>query len=99
MTYKVTQELNEIKAWAEKYGGKPQIMTLPNTSQEKVGLRIDFPGDQDDEFLSSGGKYEYVDWDEFFDHFNNQNLAFQYWDEDELASPDWRYYFIKSYEL
>ena len=68
---KTTTDHDEIQQWVEKRGGTPAIVK----GTEKGGsalLRIDYPGYSGEETL------EPVDWDEFFEIFDENNLAFLY---------------------
>ncbi len=72
---KTTQDHEEIRSWAEARGGKPS--SVKNTGSEgDIGiLRIDFPG------FSGEGSLEHISWDEFFEKFDQQNLALLYQEE------------------
>jgi len=65
---KTTTDHEEIKGWAEARKGKPAIKEK-GTAQES--LTISFPG----------GKEENITWEEFFDKFEANKLAFLYQDE------------------
>lgn len=65
-----TIDHNRIKSWAEKRGGHPA--TVAATGDHGL-LRIDF--DPPDE------KLEHVEWDTFFDTFDEKLLAFLYQDK------------------
>lgn len=69
----ITTDHNEIKKWIEKRGGKPATVKGTERGKELVGLlRIDFPG------YSGEGKLEEISWEEFFQKFDESNLAFLY---------------------
>ncbi len=71
-----TTDHDEIRRWVEARGGRPTAVR--GTGGEDAGiLRIDFddPGGDDDESL------EQISWDEFFETFDNSDLAFLYQDE------------------
>ncbi len=72
---KATTDHNEIKKWAEERGGQPA--TVKHTSRgESAGiLRFKFPTVGDDEDL------ETVSWDDFFDKFDQGDLAMIYQDQ------------------
>lgn len=72
---KATTDHNQIKKWAESRDGKPA--TVKDTSRgESAGLlRFKFPTVGDDENL------EEVSWDQFFDKFDNEDLAMIYQDQ------------------
>ena len=70
----VTTDHHEIKEWIEARGGKPA--TVSDTATNGIGiLRIDFPGHSGDESLRE------ISWKEFFDKFEESNLAFLYQEE------------------
>lgn len=72
---KATTDHEEIKKWVEERGGHPA--TVKHTSRgESAGiLRFKFPTIGGDEDLES------VTWDEFFDKFDNEDLAMLYQDQ------------------
>jgi hypothetical protein len=72
---KVTIDHDEIRAWVEARGGKPSDV-IGTGGKEDVGLlRIDFPG------YSGEGSLEEISWDEFFEKFEEKQLAFLYQEE------------------
>lgn len=77
----------EIKEWAQKYGGKPQIIDDPTAGFDLPGIRINFPGEGDDVFLDKA-KVRDISWDEFFKEFEDGNLGFVYMDEIVSNDPD-----------
>jgi hypothetical protein len=71
---KTTTNHEEIKNWVEERGGHPAIVK----GTEKGGsalLRIDYPG------FSGEDRLEEIEWDEFFEIFDENKLAFLYQDE------------------
>src|ERR1044071_10361365 len=73
-TSKTTTNHNEIKRWVEERDGHPAIVK----GTEKGGsalLRIDYPG------FSGEDRLEEITWDEFFEIFDENKLAFLYQDE------------------
>jgi hypothetical protein len=72
---KTTTDLEEIKAWAEKRGGKPASVKGTEKGQEAGLLRIDFPGGAGED------KLEPVSWEDWFQKFQEKNLAFLYQEE------------------
>lgn len=70
---KQTTDHDEIKRWVEDREGHPAKVR----GVEGPGdlLRIDFPG------FSGEGKLEQISWEEFFDQFEKNDLAFLYQDE------------------
>ncbi len=63
-----TTDHDEIRRWAEERGGRPSVV---RTGQGPGGiLRFDF-GEQEESL-------EEISWDEFFETFDESNLAFLY---------------------
>jgi len=71
-----TQDLDEIRAWAEARGGKPAPVVATRTGKKDAAgvLRIDFPG------YSGAGSLEEISWDESYQKFQENNLTFLYQD-------------------
>jgi hypothetical protein len=70
---KVTVDHNEIRRWVEQRGGHPACVKGTQRGDSCL-LRIDFPG------YSGEGKLEPIEWDEFFQTFDENKLAFVYQD-------------------
>jgi hypothetical protein len=69
----VTIDHEEIQRWVEERGGFPATVIGTERKSESAGLlRIDFPG------YSGKGKLERIEWDEFFEKFEESKLAFLY---------------------
>jgi hypothetical protein len=67
---RVTTDHDEIRRWAEQRGGKPTAVKGTSRSKKDVGMiRIDFPG------YSGAGKLAPISWDEWFEKFDDSNLA------------------------
>lgn len=66
-----TTDHDEIRRWAEERGGRPAKVA----GQEPIALRIDFPGEEEEE---EGEELVQISWDEFFDAFEEKNLVFLY---------------------
>ncbi len=93
--FKTTTSHTVIRGWTDSHGGKPALIVDPNQLDQKVGLRLDFPGRADEALLSRAHHNQDVTWDEFFKHFEEQALAFEYLEEPgETALPD-AYRFLK----
>lgn len=92
---KITTDHEEIREWADKYRGRPEIIDQTGGGERMVGLRIDFPGRRDENFLGENEEMEYVSWEEFFRRFDSLNLAFEYEDRGELPDPSASYRFVK----
>jgi hypothetical protein len=69
----VTTNHEEIRQWAEQRGGKPARVIGGAEDDGTGGIRIDFPGEEVGEEV-----LEEISWAEFFERFENQNLAFFY---------------------
>jgi hypothetical protein len=69
---KTTTDHDTIRKWVEKHGGKPARVADTARRGEGGVLRIDFaePGGNDDDRL------EEIDWDAFFEIFDDSDLAF-----------------------
>jgi hypothetical protein len=73
---KTTTDHEEIRNWVEERDGHPAIVK----GTEKGGsalLRIDYPG------FSGEDKLEEITWDEFFEIFDENKLAFLYQENTE----------------
>ena len=73
---KTTTNHEEIRSWVEERGGHPAQVK----GTEKGGsalLRIDYPG------FSGEDRLEEISWDEFFEIFDENNLAFLYQEKTE----------------
>ena len=71
-----TTDHEEIKRWAEERGGRPATVKGTERGNQEAGiLRINFPGSSADDSL------EDIDWDTFFNKFEESSLAFVYQDE------------------
>jgi hypothetical protein len=69
-----TTDHKTIRKWVEDRGGSPA--TVKETGGDEPGiLRIDFPGGAGDESLQP------VSWDDFFDKFDKERLAFLHQDK------------------
>lgn len=60
---------DEIQRWAEERGAKPAAVRN-TTGDDDIGIiRLDFPG------YSGGDSLEEIEWDEWFEKFDENNLA------------------------
>jgi len=60
----------EIRRWAEDRGAKPAAVRNTGSEGEDVGIiRLDFPG------YSGSGSLEEISWDQWFDNFDDNELA------------------------
>jgi hypothetical protein len=70
---KQTTNHDEIRRWAESRGGHPANVRGTEDRGEEAGLlRIKFRDDED---------LEEIGWDDFFEKFDEEKLAFLYQDE------------------
>ena len=72
---KQTIDHDEIRNWVEERGGKPARVKQSGKSRSGGLLRIDYPG------FSGEDSLEEITWEEFFEAFEKNNLAFLYQDE------------------
>ncbi len=72
---KVTTDHEEIKQWVEERGGHPARVKGTEKGDGGGLLRIDYPG------FSGEDTLEVITWDEFFEAFDNNDLAFLYQEE------------------
>ena len=69
-----TTDRDTIRRWVEARGGYPARVKRTGRGSDPGVLRIDYPG------YSGQGTLERIDWDEFFEWFDRDNLAFLYQD-------------------
>ncbi|HEX7297443.1 MAG TPA: bifunctional DNA primase/polymerase [Solirubrobacteraceae bacterium] len=74
-----TTDHDEIRRWVEEHGGKPAMVRGTGDGEAGV-LRIDFPGGAGEDQL------EHISWDEWFEKFDRENLAFLY--QEQKASGE-----------
>ncbi len=72
---KTTKDHEEIRRWAEERGGKPSHVKSTGSSEDIGILRIDFPG------FSGQGSLEPITWEEWFEKFDDRDLALIYQEE------------------
>jgi hypothetical protein len=72
---KVTTDHDEIRAWVEERGGFPAHVKRTESNGDPGILRIDFPGYSGQETL------ERMDWDSWFQAFEEDGLAFLHQDD------------------
>jgi hypothetical protein len=70
-----TTNHEEIQRWVEERGGRPARVKGTAESKSSGVLVIDYPGYSGEETL------EHISWEEFFEGFEENNLAFLYQDE------------------
>jgi hypothetical protein len=71
-----TTDHDEIRKWVEERGGHPAIVKGTEKGDSAL-LRIDYPG------YSGADTLEEIEWDEFFEIFDDNQLAFLYQNETE----------------
>jgi hypothetical protein len=71
---KTTIDHGEIQRWVEARGGRPACMSETAGGSEPAILRIDFADPEE--------PLEVISWDEWFDAFEENKLAFIYEDEE-----------------
>ena len=69
---KATIDHDRIKSWVEERGGCPAHVKGSGTEDDPGILRIDFTG------FSGKHSLEQISWEDFFDAFENNKLAFLY---------------------
>ncbi len=68
-----TRSHDIIRQWAEKRDGSPATVKASKKNGDSAGiLRIDFPGYSGEESL------QHIEWDEFFEKFDEEKLLFLY---------------------
>jgi hypothetical protein len=77
---KVTTDHDEIRKWAEARGGRPAVVRSTQSKDSTGIIRIEFPGAPN----AKDDNLEEITWDEFFEKFDESNLALLY--QEETAS-------------
>lgn len=72
---KVTTDHNEIRQWVEEREGRPARVKGTESKDSAGLLRIDYAG------FSGEDTLEEMTWEEFFDAFEKNGLAFLYQEE------------------
>ena len=70
-----TTDHETIRRWVEERGGRPASVKDTGSTDDPGILRIDYPDRGDDEAL------EEISWEEFFEAFEANQLAFLYQEE------------------
>ncbi len=72
---KLTTDHEQIRRWVEERGGHPATVKRTGRGRQQAGIiRIDFPG------FSGVQSLKPIDWDEWFQMFEERQLAFLYQD-------------------
>ena len=66
---RVLTDHDEIRSWAEERGARPSAVQRTHTDDSVGIIRLDFPG------YSGENSLEEIEWDEWFDKFDDNNLA------------------------
>jgi hypothetical protein len=77
---KITTDHDEIRKWAEARGGRPAAVRSTQSKDDPGIIRIEFPRAPN----AKDDNLEEISWDEFFEKFDESNLALLY--QDETAS-------------
>jgi hypothetical protein len=72
---KQTTDHETIRQWVEERGGRPARVKGTGNGNDPGLLRIDYPGRGDDDAL------EEISWEDFFEGFEDNELAFVYQEE------------------
>lgn len=86
---KTTTDHETIRRWVEERGGRPATVKGTEEGDEAGVLRIDFPGYGDDE------KLQPISWEEFFQKFEEKQLAFLYQEETSEGKESRFFKFIR----
>src|SRR5687768_17931594 len=79
-TSNTTTDHKKIQQWVDERGGRPARVKGTESKNSPGLLRIDYPGFSGEESL------EEISWEEFFDGFEKNKLAFLY--QDRLESGE-----------
>jgi hypothetical protein len=72
---RVLTDHDEIRRWAEERDARPSAVQRTHTDDSVGIIRLDFPG------YSGENSLEEIEWDEWFDKFDDNNLALIVQDE------------------
>lgn len=74
----MTTDHRKIRKWIEDRGGIPSTVVGTLRGGRAGLLRVDYPG------FSGEGRLKAIDWEDFFNKFDEQDLVFVY--QDKTAS-------------
>jgi hypothetical protein len=77
-----TRDHRVIMQWAEDRGAVPATISGTERDGRPGVLRFDFPN-----VGTSGGRLRQVDWDEWFDTFDQRNLVFRFQEQMKSGRP------------
>lgn len=86
---KVTTDHETIRKWIEARGGTPARVKATGSNEDPGLLRVDFPG------YSGRERLEPIAWDDFFEKFEQKELAFLYQDELRNGEPSRFFKFVR----
>jgi hypothetical protein len=72
---RVTTDHEQIRKWAEERGAKPSAVNDTGDDEDVGIIRLDFPG------YSGEGRLREITWEEFFQKFEEAELALVVQDE------------------
>lgn len=75
MSSQTTTDHDTIRKWAEARKAQPACVKGTGSGKDPGIIRLDFPG------YSGDDKLEQISWDEWFDKFEEQQLALIYQDK------------------
>jgi hypothetical protein len=84
---KTTTDHDKIRKWAEQRGGVPATVASTETKGQPGILRLDF--DPKDKELDK------ISWDDFFEKFDKEKLAFLYQDKTDDGSESRFHKFVQ----
>lgn len=68
-----TTDHDEIRKFAEKHKARPSRVAGTESGEGKGIIRLNFPG-----YTGEDGSLEEIEWEEFFEIFEDNNLAMIY---------------------
>ena len=80
---KVTTDHDEIRKWAKARGGRPAAVRSTRSKDSTGIIRIEFPGAPN----AKDDNLEEISWEEFFEKFDESNLALLYQEETASGQP------------
>ena len=80
MTNQTTTDHDTIRRWAEARGARPSRVKATGDTNDPGILRLDFPGYSGEDAL------ERISWEEWFEKFEDQNLALVYQEHTEQGA-------------
>lgn len=87
---RTTTDHDTIRAWAEARGGRPAAVAATKGEDGAGILRIEF----DQRTERTGDELEEISWDQFFETFEDRNLAFLHQDKTKDGAPSRFFKFV-----